>query len=239
MTKEQAFLLMTLSVATIGFSIWYNLSSSLRLPVRYQVMYDSNPPYVQRIFRRRMYGLIIYALIPLYIISCTKWLKGFSLNEIQLFNWSNNAGMYTLIGVAIMVFASFTTAPRQTSLEQYPDVRIRFWEPRILILSSIWWILYIAAFEFFYRGLLLQSFLINFNGNVPLAIAASTSLYCLSQYFRRNRVSFFTIIYGIVACYITLKTESIFPTIITHLTLSLLMEWLSILHHREMYVRRT
>ena len=239
MTKEQAFLIMTLSVATIGFSIWYNLSSSLRLPVRYQVMYDSNPPYVQRIFRRRMYGLIIYGLIPLYTILCTKWLKGFSLDDLPIFSFSNKAALFTAIGIALMVIVSLITAHRQTSLEQYPDVRIRFWEPRILIFSSIWWILYTAAFEFFYRGLLLHSFLMNFDGNEPLAIAASTSLYVLSQYFRRNRVSFFTILYGIAACIVTLRTQSIFPAIISLMTLSLLMEWLSILHHKEMYVRRT
>jgi membrane protease YdiL (CAAX protease family) len=186
-----------------------------------------------------MYGLIIYGLIPLFIIFCTKWLNGFSLNDIPLFNWNIEAAKWTLGGIVIMALASLATASRQTSLEQYPDVRIRFWEPRILVLSTIWWILYIAAFEFFYRGILLHSFLLNFNGNEPLAIAASTSLYCLSQYFRRNRVSFFTIIYGIVACIVTLRTESIFPAMITHLTLSLLMEWLSILNHREMYVRRT
>jgi len=137
-----------------------------------------------------------------------------------------------------VAFASLVTAPRQTSLEQYPDVRIRFWPTKTLILSAGWWIVYICAFEFFYRGLLLQSFLFNFN-NEALAIGASTSLYCLSQYFRRNRVSFFTIIYGIGACYVTLRTQSIFPAIITHVTLSLLMEWLSIFHHREMYARRT
>jgi len=236
---ENALLILTLSTASIGFIIWYFLSSSLRLPVRYQIMYDANPPYVNRIFRRRVLGIFIYALIPLFIIRYTKWIGKPTLADLNIsFHWDKQVALYTLAGVVIVLFFSLLTTPRHASLEQYPEVRVRFWRPNILFFSALWWMLYLTAFEFFYRGLLFQSLRLVLDNDV-VAIAACTALYSLSHYFKLNRVTIASIIYGAVACYVVLKTGSLWPPVITHIALALSVEWLSIKHHFEMYVRRT
>lgn len=236
---ENALLILTLTTASIGFILWYSVSSSLRLPVRYQIMYDANPPYVNRIFRRRILGVFIYALIPLFIIRCTKWIEKPTLQDINIsFAWNNEVALYTAGGVVLAIIISLITTPRHASLEQYPEVRVRFWRPNILIFSALWWILYIAAFEFFYRGLLFQSLRLVIENDV-VSIVAATALYCLGHYFKLNRVTIASIIYGAAACYAVLKTGSLWPPVITHITLTLLVEWLSIRHHFEMYARRT
>lgn len=202
-------------------------------------MYDANPPYVNRIFRRRVLGVFIYALIPLFIIRYTKWIGKPTLADLNIsFHWDKQVAMYTLAGVVIVSLFSLISTPRHSSLEQYPEVRVRFWRPNILFFSALWWILYLAAFEFFYRGLLFQSLRLVLDNDV-VAIAASTALYSLSHYFKLNRVTIASIIYGAVACYVVLITGSLWPPIITHIVLSLSVEWLSIKHHFEMYARRT
>jgi hypothetical protein len=236
---EHALLILTLATASIGFIIWYWLSSSLRLPVRYQIMYDANPPYVNRVFRRRVLGIFIYGLIPFYIIRHTNWIKKPTLADLNIsFHIDQEVAIYTLAGVALVFLISILTTPTHASLEQYPEVRVRFWRPNILFFSALWWIFYIAAFEFFYRGLLFQSFRLALDNDV-LAIAATTSLYCLLHYFKLNRVTIASFFYSVLACWVVLKTGSLIPVIATHIALTLSIEWLSILHHREMYVRRT
>ncbi len=236
---ENALLILTLSIASIGFILWYWISSSLRLPVRYQIMYDANPPYVYRILRRRILGLFIYALIPLFIIFCTNWIQRPSFAELNIsFHWNKEVAIYTFAGLVTVLFVSMLTTPRHSSLEQFPEVRVRFWRPNILVMSALSWIVYIAAFEFFYRGLLFQSLLFALENDV-LAIAACTALYALSHYFKLNRITVTSIIYGALSCWIVLQTGSLIPVMVAHIALTLFVEWLSIRHHREMFVLRT
>ena len=236
---ENALLILTLSTASVGFIVWYYLSSSLRLPVRYQIMYDANPPYVNRIFRRRVLGMFIYALIPLFIIRYTNWIGKPTLADLNIsFHLDNKVALYTLIGVVGVLIISFFTTKQHSSLEQYPEVRVRFWRPNILFFSALWWVLYIAAFEFFYRGLLFQSLRFVLENDV-LAIVACTALYGLSHYFKLNRVTIASFLYGALACYVVLETGSLLPVMITHIALTLFVEWFSIRYHFEMYARRT
>lgn len=235
---ENEVLLLSLIIASIGFILWYVFSSSLRLPIRYQIMYDANPPYVSRILRRRTLAVLIYALIPLFIIRFTSWVSCATLQDLNIhFTWNKEVAMYTMAGVFIALLLSLLTTPKTASLEIYPELRIRFWRPRILITSALSWVMYILAYEFFYRGLLFQS--LRFHMNDGLAIAACTALYSLTHYFKLNRLTTASILYSVAACYVVLRTGSLWPPIITHLVLCLATEWLSIRHHMEMYVRKT
>jgi membrane protease YdiL (CAAX protease family) len=201
-------------------------------------MYDANPPYVNRVLRRRTLAAIIYAVIPLVIIWWTDWIGRPTLQELNIsFQWNPEVTKYTAIGVGIVIVLSLISSRTHSSLELYPEVRVRFWRPHILIKSALSWVIYIFAYEFFYRGLLLQAFL--FHLEEALAIAACTALYGLTHYHRLDRMSTLSIVWSVVSCVLVLRTGSLWPAIIIHLSLCLFVEWLSIRHHREMYVRRT
>jgi membrane protease YdiL (CAAX protease family) len=231
-------LILSLIVASIGFIIWYALSSSLRLPVRYQIMYDDNPPYVNRILRRRTLAVFIYALIPLFIIRCTDWVGRPTLTELNIsFHWNDEVGKFTMIGIVLVLLLALFTTKRTSNLEIYPEVRVRFWRPPILVMSALSWIVYVLAYEFFYRGLLLQT--LRFHLHDVAAVAACTALYSLTHYFKMNRLTVVSIIYSVAACYVVIETGSILAPMIAHVALCLSVEWMSIRHHMEMYVRRT
>jgi membrane protease YdiL (CAAX protease family) len=235
---EDKFLILTLLTASLGFIIWYMLSTSLLLPVRFQVLYDANPPYVNRIFRRRILGAVIYGLIPLYIIKCTGLLNRPLLSDLNIyFHWNHKVSLWLMVIVPIVLIVNFITTKKSSNLEQFPEVRVRFWRPGIFVWSTIWWLLYLIAYEFFYRGLLFQS--LRFHLPDALAILACTAMYALTHYFRRNRVSFFSIFYGALACYMVLDTGSIIPGLMLNIITALSIEWLSIRHHPEMYFSKT
>ncbi|MEP6795630.1 MAG: CPBP family intramembrane glutamic endopeptidase [Saprospiraceae bacterium] len=235
---EDKFLILTLLIASLGFIIWFTLSTSYLLPVRFQVLYDANPPYVNRIFRRRIFGAFIFGLIPMYIIKCTGLLNRPLFSDLNIsFHWNEKVSLWLLCTVPIVLIVNFITTKKSSSLEQFPEVRVRFWRPGIFVWSAIWWIVYLIAYEFFYRGLLFQSFRLHLSD--ALSIIAATGIYALTQYFKRNRVSFFSIVYGALACYMVLDTGSILPALILHIISTLSVEWLSIRHHPEMYFIKT
>jgi membrane protease YdiL (CAAX protease family) len=235
---ENELLILCLAIASVGFILWYAFATSLRLPSRYQVMYDNNPPYVKRVLRRRTFGVIIYALVPLMIIRWTDWVSRPSLHDLNIsFQVNTVVLLYSVIGIVLVIVIALQTTRTQSSLEVYPEVRVRFWRPNILFLSALTWTIYIVAVEFFYRGLLFQTLLVHLDP-IP-ALAACTGLYGLANYFRLNRLTIVSLMWGLGSCLIVLQTNSIVPVIVIHLTMCLVTEWLSIKHHMEMYVRRT
>jgi membrane protease YdiL (CAAX protease family) len=235
---EDKFLILTLVIASLGFILWFTFSSSLLLPVRFQVLYDANPPYVNRIFRRRVVGALIYGVIPLFIIKCTKLLDRPLLGDLGIsFQWNHKVGMWLLFLIPLVILTSLLTTNKTSNLEQFPEVRVRFWRPQIFIWSTIWWILYLTAYEFFYRGLLFQS--LRFQSSDEVAVVACTAIYSLAHYFKRNRVSFFAILYGALSCYMVIDTGSILPGLILHIVNALSVEYLSLKHHPEMYLIKT
>lgn len=235
---ENSLLVLCLVVASLGFILWHAFATSLRLPSRYQVMYDNNPPYVKRVLRRRTFGTIIYAMVPLIIIRWTDWVGRPSLHDLTIsFQINNEVLIYTGIGIVLVIVISLLTTRTQSSLEVYPEVRVRFWRPNILFLSALTWTIYIVSVEFFYRGLLLQTLLLHLD-RVPV-IAACAAFFGLTHYFRLNRMTIVSIVWGVVSCMIVLQTGSLIPVIVIHISISLVTEWLSIKYHMEMYVRRT
>ncbi len=236
---QETVFLTCLIVASLGFVIWYTRSSSLRLPVRYQIMYDSNPPYVHRIFRRRLLAMIIYFLVPwIVFLRC-----GYSLSDVLSgldisFRWNNDITLYTLIGVVVAFILGYLNASKDSGLETYPEMRVRFWTPYIFFISTISWIGYIFTYELFYRGFLFHSFLFFFNDNLAIAIAGTTALYALTHYWKLNRITTFSFVWSTLACYMVYRLHSMWPVILIHTSLSLFFEWWGIKKHSEMHARR-
>lgn len=234
---KDALLFLTLATGSIGFILWYTIASSLRLPVRYQIMYDANPPYVNRVIRRRILTGLIFAGIPLFLIFFTHLIERPSWHDLNIsFAW-NKIAWYAVMAVAIAVPILYMTTKTHANLEQYPEIRVRFWRPGLLFWSALTWIVHVLATELFYRGLLFQSLL--FKLELWHAIAVCAAFYSLTHYFRRNRMTMAGILWGVFSCWLTDHAGSLMPSIIIHLGFCLFVEWFSIKHHMEMYVRRT
>jgi hypothetical protein len=237
---EETVFLTCLIVGSLGFVIWYTRSSSLRLPVRYQILYDSNPPYVHRIFRRRVLAVTIYFIIPWIVFS---WC-GYPLSEVMdglgiSFSWTKNVIWVSLIGIVTAFILGFLNARKDVGMEQYPEMRVRFWTPYILIISAISWAGYIFAYELFYRGFLFHSFLFFFKDNLAIAIAGTTAMYALTHYWKLNKLTVFSFVWSTISCWMVYRFQSMWPVIVIHLSLSLFFEWWAIKKHREMHAQRT
>lgn len=78
--------------------------------------------------------------------------------------------------------------------------------------------LFLVAYEFFFRGVLLQALL----GVVSMewAIAINIILYAVAHAFSNKKELIGSIPFGLLLCLVTIKLQSVWPAIIIHLALS-------------------
>jgi membrane protease YdiL (CAAX protease family) len=230
---ETKYLLLSLITATAGFILWYALSSSLRLPKTFQIQYDVNTSYFNRILRRRLAGFLIYGLIPWLLIFHWKVIGEVSLSDLLIsFEWNSQVTFWVLILIPVSVIYNWINAGKRYNQIEYPEIRVTIWTPWLMVVSAFFWIIYLAALEFLFRGLVLSSVYLNTN-NIWAAILISTGLYAMIHYFKDNRIALFCIPYGLVMAYVTLDSGSLLPAILVHIVGGLVNEWVAIAKHPE------
>jgi membrane protease YdiL (CAAX protease family) len=230
---ETKYLLLSLIAATAGFILWYALSASLRLPKTFQIQYDVNISYFNRILRRRLAGFLIYGLIPWLLIFHWKVIGEVSLSDLLIsFEWNSQVTFWVLILIPVSVIYNWINAGKRYNQIEYPEIRVTIWTPWLMVVSAFFWIIYLAALEFLFRGLVLSSVYLNTN-NIWAAILISTGLYAMIHYFKDNRIALFCIPYGLVMAYVTLDSGSLLPAILVHIVGGLVNEWVAIAKHPE------
>lgn len=234
---ETKYLLLSICAATFGFIIWYALFNfSLQLPKTFQVQHDVNPPYFNRILRRRLTAFVFYGLVPYLLIFHWKVLGAnvHSLGDLGIsFGWTRDVTRWMLIVIPLTIIFNWISAGKGDNLTEYPEIRVTIWTPYLLFLSAIFWIIYLVALEFLFRGMVLQSALMTTKSQLA-AIAISAGMYSMIHYFKNNRISVLAPIFGVITAYITLKSGSLLPSIFVHVVGGLISEWLAIRQHPEL-----
>jgi membrane protease YdiL (CAAX protease family) len=217
--------------------LWYAISSSLKLPKSFQIQYDINVSYFQRILRRRFAGFLIYGVVPLVLILYFDLIGPVEFADLGIsFEWNSKVTIWMAALLPITLIINFLSARSRETLINYPEIRVTIWTPRLLFMSAFWWVLYLVAMEFLYRGLILQSLLMN-TGSIWWTVIISACLYSMIHYFKDNRISVMSLPYGLIMAYATLESGSLLPTILVHVIGGLLTEWLAIRRHPEIRVQ--
>ncbi len=234
---ETDYLLLSTMISTLGFLIWYGFFAAYRLQPSFQVQFDINDSYANRMLRKKWVGALIYGLLPYLLIFFWEVLGNVSWRDLQIsFEWNNRVAYWFLISTPIILIINFFGAGNPSRLTLYPEIRVTIWSPWLIFISALSWVAYLVALEFLFRGLLLQSILMNV-GNQWVAIFICTGMYAMTHYFKNSRISVFCIPYGFIICYITLDCGSLLPAIYAHVLNALLMEWVSIYKHPELKVQ--
>jgi membrane protease YdiL (CAAX protease family) len=143
--------------------------------------------------------------------SLSPWIIGASLFFITLnfFN-SKNAGLRTM----------------------YPELRLKKWTSGGLAIAIGGWILYLAAYEYLFRGLLLFSCL---EACGPwLAAAINIALYSALHLPKGMKEAIAAIPFGALICYLTIESGSILPAILLHVLQAVSCELFCIYRNPEM-----
>ena len=162
------------------------------------------------VIKRNINGLIIFtAGIILFLF------MPYSFPFLQ-WPWSNSMFYLTLILAVLCFSLSYFTGVR--NVQPHPFV-----SPKQAGIYFSTRVLFLFAYEIFFRVILFQVCLSFFS--VPVSFTINLVLYVLLHIYSSRNEFIGSILFGLILCYITYMSSSVYPSIILHLSVSLPYEW--------------
>lgn len=181
---------------------------------------------------QRFLGVFIFGIIPLVAILAYGEKKvadfGIVAPVPETYTW-------IIILSAVIIFINYLNATTAANLEMYPQIRSSEWSLGLLTLSSLSWIFYLVSYEFLYRGFLFFATL-SLVGLWP-AIVLNTAIYALIHIPKGFKETVGAIPLGVLLCYLTFRTDSIWVAVFTHVVMAISNEWFSLRAHPQMVIK--
>lgn len=179
---------------------------------------------------RKMSGFVLFGLIPAVtagvFFNFTPADAGLILRDtFRLWPWIAGASMFFIL---LNIFNSKNIELRM----MYPEYRLKEWDLTGLVISTGGWILYLTAYEYLFRGLLLFSCLEAF-GLWP-AIVINLALYASLHLPKGMKEATAAIPFGALICYLTIESHSIVPAVFIHSLQAISIELFCIYRNPEM-----
>ncbi len=221
-----AAILVTMAACLVFYLILYSDVFGKRLHRKFSPEAAS----VRRILLQRLAGSVLYGLVPLLFIVLVFRMP------ISHYGWHSENLAKTLAWWApialLLVTLTYFAARKGIHRDHYPQIRVRQWDPGLILLSALSWTVYLAGYESMFRGFLLFACLESF-GFWP-AIMINIFIYSLVHLPKGYRETIGSIFLGFILAYITLILGSFCFAFLVHLTLALSNEWFSIAFHPDM-----
>ncbi len=223
----------SLSAALICFLFYHFITNSGKLYDKFQKKYGINKAQEFWIHFRQITGFIFLGLIPFLVVLIILREK---VNSYGL-SLSFNSGVlyYTVILSVIIVSINFFASKSKVNLKKYPLIKTKIWSVKLLIISFLGWVIYLLAYEFLFRGLLLFTCIQSF-GIWP-AIIINIVVYSLVHVPQGLNEAAGAVPFGIILCFITVLSGTIWPAFLLHVILAISNEWFSIRNNPEITFR--
>ena len=219
-TTEASFVAIVMTILVM--ICFYSIKHSKRIAAPFS--------HTHFIYLYRTGGFILFGLIPvlvMYVIFNLKMVD-FGLSFKNLTN-----SLIWILGLSIpTIFLSFLISKYPKNLNFYPQIRDQEWKLQTFFLSSFTWILYLIGYEILFRGILLFS-CIEELGNL-IAVLLNVLLYSIAHIPKGKQETIAAIPVGLMLCYITLSTGTIWAALGIHIMMALTNEWFSFYHQKQM-----
>lgn len=221
--------------SVVGFGCYYYLSRKIPGNSWFANLSPVLEQQGNLVLMRRILGVLFLGAGTILIVLL---LPGPGLVEYGIsFRFRSAPPWWTLLLVPVIPVLGFVSALTPGNLKHYPQIRARQWNPAMVAISSGSWVLFLIAYELFFRGFLLHAFLEQMDPGP--AIALNTALYAFAHFYKGRAEIFGAIPVGIVFCFATLATGNFWTATILHTLMALSNEWFSIRAHPEMSILKT
>ena len=201
--------LLPLFIGVSGYLIYFKILKSARIETLLNQYFKTSKQSFYWVQFTRGVAFICMALLPL------AFLKTSNLEFWELtYTWTPTDSKYTIILALILMPLGALNAKGKWHLTQYPQVRMTRWNKVEYITNLLSWGLYLLGYEFLFRGVLFLG-LIPFTG-LYTAIGINTALYALAHIYKGKKETIGSIPLGIVLCYFTWKTGTIWTAFAIH-----------------------
>lgn len=219
-----------LALVTVGFIIFWFTAESPRLKKSFFHKYPQEKASIRWVIFQKYTGVIFLGVIPLLL--CLLFLP-FSLHDYGLGFQNTLTSLMWIVGLASIIFPlNIRAARRPQNLAMYPMIRVQQWHSGLVLTNALATISYLLAYEFLFRGILLNVCTV-YLGVWP-AIAVNVALYSAVHLPKGPAETIGAIPFGLLICYITLTTGTIWVAVVVHVILSLSNDYLAVYYHSDM-----
>ncbi len=179
---------------------------------------------------RKLSGFIILGLVPDVIAAL---FFGFSMKNAGLVLGGTLALWPWLLGAsAFFITLNFFNSKNPDIRAMYPELRLKAWDRNGLAIAISGWVLYLSAYEYLFRGILLFACLETCG--VWLAVTINLALYAALHLPKGMKEAIAAIPFGALICYLTIESGSIIPAIFLHSLQAVSAELFCIYRNPEM-----
>lgn len=225
-------ILMAIGLTTLGFIIYWFLALSGSVKKLLQKKYGEEKSLITWVIYQKQTGLIFLGILPAiacFMVFDHSWsYYGVSLQNFGL-------SMLYVLGLAvILVPLTLLSARKPETYSIYPQIRVLNWTPGLVALNAANWGLYLLAYEFLFRGILLM-LLVPVMGVWP-AIIINTSLYSVTHIPKGSKETISAIPFGFALCLITLNTGTIWVAFLAHFMMAMINDYGTLFFNPEMRI---
>lgn len=215
--------------AVIFYYIYYYFVTS-GLPEKFcAAINKSVQKEIALFFLKKFSGFVILGLIPgaiyYFLLNRDFGKFGFSIDHFN----NNLLIIFSLVTLIVVILFLNQKANKQNNSLQ---IRLSEWNILLFSINASGWILYLIAYEFLFRGILLFECYNSF-GFWP-AIAINIAIYSAIHMVNGKDQAIGALIFGAIACYLTLSQGSLLIPIIMHASLSILSDYFSIRYNNNL-----
>lgn len=179
---------------------------------------------------RKAGGFFILGVIP---GAAAMGLFGLSPQESGLFTGQSLSLWPWMLAAAVGFTGLNAINSRNAQIRSmYPEMRLSVWGAGDFGLAAGGWLLYLAGYEYLFRGLLLFSCHAAF-GLWP-AIAVNLALYAALHLPKGLKEATAAIPFGALLCYLAIESGSIWPAVLIHALQAITCEWFCLIRNPEM-----
>jgi len=217
-----------LSTVIIYYLYFYFVNSNLLKKFCAGITHGAKKEVAQFLIKKCS-GFLILGLIPgmIYYFFLDKNFEKFGLSVNQL---SNNFFLIILliIVIGVILFIKHKNNKKYNSLQ----IKISEWNVFLFLINLTGWIIYLVGYEFLFRGILL--FECNNSFGFWPAIAINVAVYSAIHMVYGKEQTIGSIVFGRIACYLTLSCGTLLIPILMHVSLSLFSDYFSIRYNESL-----
>jgi len=223
--------ILTLTVCFVAF--WF-LSESEFLLRRIGADRDKTNASITQVVYQKFLGALLLGVIPLLLALA---LLPYSVVDYGLGFQNTGTSMLWIVGIATIVIPlNIKAAQRPENLDYYPMIRAEKWTWRLILLNALATITYLFSYELLFRGILLTACVATLG--VWPGIVINIALYSTTHLPKGPAETIGAIPFGLLMCYITLTTGTIWVAVVAHVILSLSNDYLAVYYNPTMQFSR-
>jgi membrane protease YdiL (CAAX protease family) len=172
---------------------------------------------------KKSLGFLILGFIPglIYYFFLNRNLIKFGFSFDHLLRNIHLILLLTLT-IVMLLFVNQKANRQNNSLQ----IELTDWNIQLFLLNAFGWIIYLIGYEFLFRGILLFECYNSF-GFWP-AIAINIAIYSAIHMVNGKEQTTGALIFGVIACYLTLSRGTILIPIFMHISLSVFSDYFTI-----------